>query len=128
MGHGILTTRLLTLREMKSTKLRESRGTWNISPLICKRSALIGRISPGTVQGASWLLLSGCTLLIWTSHSTGFSQTPQQTRSLMIKAEVMKPRLRDSANPGQRETTQPTAAVHVPSRQHPKPAFGAFIS
>lgn len=72
------------------------------------------RDQPRGSRGGSWLLLPGCALLMWTSHSNGFSQTPQQTHSLMIKEEVMKPCLRDSAHPGQRETTQPIAPVHTP--------------
>ena len=52
------------------------------------------RDQPRGSRGGSWLLLSGCALLMQTSHSNGFSQTPQQTYSLTIKEEVMKPWLR----------------------------------
>ena len=120
MGHRIFTARLTAYASRNEIYKAEPRQRklehffTNLQKVCFNR-----RDQPRGSRGGSWLLLSGCALLMWTSHSNGFSQTPQQTHSLTIKEEVMKPWLRDSAHPGQRGTTQPTAPV-----QTPEPASG----
>lgn len=73
------------------------------------------RDQPRGSRGGSWLLLSGCALLMWTSHSNGFSQTPQQTHSLTLRRRWWNPGWGDSAHPGA-ERNHPASSSSADTR------------